>query len=191
MRQEGVPDDWFKWNLFPYSLADEAKMWYLFASFEVQGNWNKLTKKFCEKFFPISKIQHLRRQVITFMLGEEKGIDQAWNRFNELIEQGPRLGFSGDILLHTFFFSLTPSCMEHVQMCAGGDFIEKTLTEDAQLLKNISKEAAMRRDWETRIVGEPEHNSMMKTCAEISKEAIPEVTKEEPIPEKLEEVHVK
>jgi hypothetical protein len=49
----------------------------------------------------------------------------------------------------------------------------------------------MRRDWETRIVGEPEHNSTMKTCAEISKEAIPEVTKEEPIPEKLEEVHVK
>jgi hypothetical protein len=26
------------------------------ASFEVEGNWNKLTKKFCEKFFPISKV---------------------------------------------------------------------------------------------------------------------------------------
>jgi hypothetical protein len=24
--QEGVPDDWFKWNLFPYSLAGDAKM---------------------------------------------------------------------------------------------------------------------------------------------------------------------
>jgi hypothetical protein len=22
--QEGVPGDWFKWNLFPYSLVDEA-----------------------------------------------------------------------------------------------------------------------------------------------------------------------
>jgi hypothetical protein len=21
VRQEGVPDEWFKWNLFPYSLA--------------------------------------------------------------------------------------------------------------------------------------------------------------------------
>jgi hypothetical protein len=111
-------------------------MWYSFASFEVEGNWNKLTKKFCEKFFPISKVQHLRRQVITFTQGEEEGINQAWNRFNELIEQGPRLSFSGDVLLHTFFFSLTPSCMEHVllhtfffsltpscmehvQMCAG------------------------------------------------------------------------
>jgi hypothetical protein len=81
LRQEGVPDEWFKWNLFPYSLAGNAKTWYSFASFEVEGNWNKLTKKFCEKFFPISKVQHLRRQVITFMQGEEEGIDQAWDRF--------------------------------------------------------------------------------------------------------------
>jgi hypothetical protein len=77
VRQEEVPDEWFKWNLFPYSLAGEAKAWYSFASFEVEGNWNKLTKKFCEKFFPISKVQHLRRQVITFTQGEKEGIDQA------------------------------------------------------------------------------------------------------------------
>jgi hypothetical protein len=191
VRQKGVPDEWFKWNLFPYSLADEAKTWYSFASFEVEGNWNMLTKKFCEKFFPISKVQHLRRQVITFTQGEEEGIDQAWNSFNELIEQGPRLGFSGDILLHTFFFSLAPSCMQHVQMCAGGGLMEKTLTEAAQLLQKISRAAAMRRDWETRLAGEPAHNSRMKKCAEFSKEATPEVTKEEPIPEKLEEEHIK
>jgi hypothetical protein len=103
VRQEGVPGEWFKRNLFPYSLVGKAKTWYSFASFEVEGNWNKLMKKFCEKFFPISKVQHLRRQVIAFTQGEEEGIDQAWNRFNELIEQGPRLGFSGDVLLHTFF----------------------------------------------------------------------------------------
>jgi hypothetical protein len=191
VRQEGVPDEWFKWNLIPYSLASEAKTWYSFASFEVEGNWNKWTKKFCEKFFPISKVQHLRRQVITFTQGEEEGIDQAWKRFNELIEQGPRLGFFGDVLLHTFFFSLTPSCMEHVQMCACGDLMEKTLTEAAQLLQNISKAAAMRRDWETRLVGESGHNLRMKSCAEISKEATPEDKKEESIPEKLEEVHIK
>jgi hypothetical protein len=178
VRQQGVHDEWFKWNLFPYALAGEAKTWYSFASFEVEGNWNKLTKKFCEKFFPISKVQYLRRQVITFMQGEEEGINQAWNRFNELIEQGLRLDFSGDILLHTFFFSLTPSCMQHIQMCAGGDLMKKTLT------------AAMRRDWESRLAGEPEYNSRIKMCAEISKEATPEVTKEEPILKKLEE-HIK
>jgi hypothetical protein len=76
-------------------------------------------------------------------------------------------------------------------MSAGGDVMEKTLTEAAQLLQKISKAAAMRRDWETRLAGEPEHNSRMKTYAEISKEATPEVTKEEPTPEKLEGEHVK
>jgi hypothetical protein len=172
--QEGVPNEWFKWNPFPYSLAGDAKTWYSFSSFEIEGNWNKLTKKFCEKFFPISKVQHVRRQVITFMQGEEDGIDQAWNRFNELIEQGPRLGFSGDVLLHTFFLSLTPSCMQHVQMCAGGDLM-----------------AAMGRDWETRLAEEPEYNSRKKECAEFSKETTPKVTKEEPIPEKFEQEYIK
>jgi hypothetical protein len=124
------------------------------------------------------------------MQGEEEGIDQDWNRFNEFIEQGLRLGFSGDVLLHTFFFSLTSSCMEHVQLCAGGDLMEKTLTEAAQLLQKISKAAAMRRYWKTRLAGELKHNSRMKTCAEISKEATPKDKKEEPIPKNLE-VHIK
>jgi hypothetical protein len=76
-------------------------------------------------------------------------------------------------------------------MCAGEDLMEKTLTEATQLLQKISKAAAMRRDWETRLVKEPKYNSRMKKCAEFSKEATPEVTKEEPIPEKLEEEHIK
>jgi hypothetical protein len=76
-------------------------------------------------------------------------------------------------------------------MCAGGDLMEKTLTEAAQLLQKNSKAAAMRRDWETRLAGEPEHNPKMKKGAEISKEATPEDTKEEPVPEKLEEEHIK
>jgi hypothetical protein len=77
--------------------------------------------------------------VITFMQGEEEGIDQAWNRFNELIEQGPRLGFSGDVLLHTFFFSLTPSCMQHVQMCAGGNLMEKHSQKPLNFYKKLVK----------------------------------------------------
>jgi hypothetical protein len=49
----------------------------------------------------------------------------------------------------------------------------------------------MRRDWQTRLAGELEYNSRMKKCAELFKEATPEVTKEEPIPENLEEEHIK
>jgi hypothetical protein len=69
--------------------------------------------------------------------------------------------------------------------------MEKTLTEAAQLLQKISKAAAMRRDWETILAGEPEYNPSKKKCAEFSKEATREVTKEEPILEKLQEEHIK
>jgi hypothetical protein len=65
--------------------------------------------------------------------------------------------------------------------------MEKTLTEAAQLLQKVSKVAAMQRDWETRLAEEPEYNSRKKKSAEFSKEATPEVTKEEPITEKLEQ----
>ena len=68
--------------------------------------------------------------MIDFAQGKE-GIDQAWDRFNGLIEQGPKLRFSGEVLLRTFYFSLTPESMQFVQMCAGGDLMEKTLTEAA------------------------------------------------------------
>ena len=47
VQQEGVPLAWFKWNLFPYSLAGEARRWYTYASFEAKGSWSDLMKKFC------------------------------------------------------------------------------------------------------------------------------------------------
>jgi hypothetical protein len=56
-------------------------------------------------------------------------------------------------------------------MCAGGDLMDKTLTEAAQLLQKISKTAAMQRDWGTKLAEEPKYNSWMKKCAEFSKEA--------------------
>jgi hypothetical protein len=71
----------------------------------VEGNWNRLVTKFCEKFFLISRVQNVRKQVINFAQGEEKGIYQAWERFNGLIKQGPRLGFFGDVLFKNFYFS--------------------------------------------------------------------------------------
>jgi hypothetical protein len=66
VQQEGVPAAWFKWNLFSFSLEDEARRWYTLASVEANRNWEELVKKFLLKFFPISKVQDLRRKVLTF-----------------------------------------------------------------------------------------------------------------------------
>jgi hypothetical protein len=65
VQQEGVLAAWFKWNLFPFSLEDDAQKWYTLK---------ELVKKFLLKFFPISKVQDLRRQVLSFKQGEDEGL---------------------------------------------------------------------------------------------------------------------
>jgi hypothetical protein len=127
-------------------------------------------------------------QVINFKQGEEEGIDQPYNRFNELVGQGPRLGFPGDVLLHTFFFSITPSCMQYIQMCAGGNLMDKTLTEAAQLLQKICKAAAMQRDWETRVSGKPGCDTSVRPLAGIFRNMVPKEKKEETILKRVEEI---
>jgi hypothetical protein len=77
--------------------------------------------------------------------------------------------------------------MQYVQMCAGGDLMEKTLTEAAQLLQKISKAAAMQRDWETRLSGKPECDTSVIPLAGIFKNTVPEEKKVDLIPKKVEE----
>jgi hypothetical protein len=38
VRQEDVSAAWLKWNLFLFSLEDEARRWYTLASVEAKGN---------------------------------------------------------------------------------------------------------------------------------------------------------
>jgi hypothetical protein len=132
-------------------------------------------KKFILKFFPISKVQDLRSQVLTFKQGEDEGIDEAWGRFNELLEQGPKLGFSGDLMLHTFYFSLTPNSSRSVSMCAGGDIMDKTISEAPQILQRISNGQRTQRDWQRRCREEQNDKSKPKVLAEFSEKDEPKV----------------
>jgi hypothetical protein len=185
--QQGVPVAWLKWNHFPFSLEDEARRRYTLASVEAKGNWDELEKKFLVKFFPISKVQDLRRQVLTFKQGEDEGIDEAWDRFNELHERGPNLGFSGDLMLHTFYFSLTPNSSRFVSMCAGGDIMDKTISEAAQILQRISNGQRTQRNWQRCCREEQNDKSKPKVLAEISEKYEPEVKEDEPIIQEIED----
>jgi hypothetical protein len=59
VQQEGVPAAWIKWNLFPFSLEDEARRWYTLVSIEAKGNWDELVKKFCHTRFYKENRMHL------------------------------------------------------------------------------------------------------------------------------------
>jgi hypothetical protein len=76
--------------------------------------------------------------------------------------------------------------MWYVQMCAGGNIMEKTLTEATQLLQRISEGVAMQRDWEEHILGSVEQETYVEVLAGISRKEALKVKKEEARQEKIE-----
>jgi hypothetical protein len=49
--------------------------------------------------------------------------------------QGPHLGFSSNLMLHTIYLSLTPNSSRFVSMCAGGGLMDKTISEPHKYYK--------------------------------------------------------
>jgi hypothetical protein len=126
-------------------------------------------------------------QVLTFKQGGDEGIDEAWDRFNELLKRGPNLGFSGDSMLHTFYFSVTPNSSRFVSMCAGGDIMDKTISESAQILQRISNGQRTQRDWQIRCREEQNDKSKPKVFAEFSEKDEPKVKEDEPTIQEIED----
>jgi hypothetical protein len=114
-------------------------------------------------------------------------MDEAWDRFNELLEQGLNLGFSGDLMLHTFYFSLTPNSSRFVSTCAGGDLMDKTISEATQILQRISNGKRTQRDWQRRCREEENDRSKPKVLAELSEKDEPEFKEDEPTIQEIED----
>lgn len=53
-------------------------------------------------------------------------------------------------------------------MCAGGDLMDKTISEAAQILQRISNGERVKRDWQRRCREEQNDKSKSATLAEIS-----------------------
>ena len=110
-----------------------------------------LVEKFVTTFFSPVRVHMLRKQVWTFEQKESEDIDEAWERLNDLLTQGPQLGVTSDESLQIFYFGLTSETSRYVNMCAGGSLMSKSTSEANEILSNIcltSKEERERRERE-------------------------------------------
>jgi hypothetical protein len=97
------------------------------------------------------------------------------------------LGFSGDLMLHKFYFSLTPNSSRFVSMYAGVDLMDKTISEPARILQRISNGKRAQRDWQRRCRKEQNDKSKPNVLAEFSEKDEPEVKKDEPTMQEIED----
>ena len=81
----GISDETLRRKLFPFSLTGRAKQWYSQIIGSMQGDWETLCSKFCLRFFSISKVVSLRKEVLNFRQLEEESLGTSLDRFNELM----------------------------------------------------------------------------------------------------------
>jgi len=76
-----------------------AKQWYSLTIGSMQEDWETLCSKFCLRFFSISKVVSLRKDVLNFRQLEEESLSTSWDRFNDLIITGPDLAIQDPVLI--------------------------------------------------------------------------------------------
>jgi len=66
LRIEGMSDDTLKWRLFPFSFTGKARHWYKLNIGSAYGDWNELYNSLLFKYFPISKVEDLWIEILSF-----------------------------------------------------------------------------------------------------------------------------
>ena len=126
-----------KWKLFPFSLSEEARQWYIRVIGCVNGSWNELQDIFCSAFFRLSRICALRTEVLTFRQNDKESIGVAWARFTLLVQSGPDLPLPEHLLLQHFYASLDKESAHHLDLTSGGSFTHLTPTESREVLDKL------------------------------------------------------
>ena len=77
----GVSDDEIRRRLFSFSLRDQAKIWLQSQPKDSFTIFELLTKAFSKRYFPHSKTQKCRNDILTFSQFEYESLYDAWEKY--------------------------------------------------------------------------------------------------------------
>nr|GEZ74912.1 reverse transcriptase domain-containing protein [Tanacetum cinerariifolium] len=90
-------------------------------------------------FFPPSKTTNLRNEITRFQQRFDESFSEACDRFNELLRACPHHGFSELHQLDTFYNALNVNDHDSLNSTAGGNFLDKMLSDCLKIIESKSK----------------------------------------------------
>ena len=139
LKMHGVSSDAIRLRLFPFSLRDKARAWLHSLPPGSITTWDQLTQAFLNKYFPPSKTDHLRKQIVTFSQREDESLYEAWDRYKELLRSCPHHGVEKWLTVHIFYNGLNHQSKLSLDAAAGGAFMSKSLDEGYNLIESIAQ----------------------------------------------------
>ncbi|XP_022014263.1 uncharacterized protein LOC110913749 [Helianthus annuus] len=136
---EGVNLDARYLQVFPFSLAGRAAVWFDSQPAGTFTTWAGLRDAFLAKYFPPAKASHLRDQIHSFRMEPDEPYHLAWVRFQTLITRYSQHGLSDWALVEKFYNGLTPEIRARFDTSAGGQLMgKKTVAECNDLFESFA-----------------------------------------------------
>ena len=93
-KKKYVDNDIGNLKLFPFSLRDRAKTWFLSLPKNSIDSWNNCKDAFISKYFPPAKIISLRNNIMNFKQLYHEHVAQSWEGMKLMIRNCPTHGLS-------------------------------------------------------------------------------------------------
>ena len=138
IKYNGVTEEALRMRLFPLSRGDRAKHWLTSQPPNSITSWKDLMQKFLTKFFPPAKIAHLVQEINTFRQLEGENLDEAWERFHELLRRCLHHRLTRWMQVHTFYNGLRDVNRTMIDASAGRALMKKTTDQAYEILENAA-----------------------------------------------------
>ncbi|CAA7014227.1 unnamed protein product [Microthlaspi erraticum] len=99
----GVPADFLKCKLFPFSLANKASRWLKSLPPGSLTSWDQVRAAFLDHFYTKSKNAALRTKIASFQQYDGEAFCEAWERYKECRRECPHHGYSDEQILSIFY----------------------------------------------------------------------------------------
>ncbi|KAL1831085.1 hypothetical protein ACET3Z_000736 [Daucus carota] len=161
------PKDLVKLRLFPFTLRDVARSWFLTLSASTTNSWNQLEKIFCTRFYPLIKVSAIRNTESKFSQLSGEYLCLAWDRFKKILENLNEDGMPPGMAIHYFYRGLNDQCRAELDVAAGGSLWSKSFDDAYELIENLT--AAEHRDlkWKIPKEEESENDEAVEVTQEI------------------------
>jgi len=136
-KNKHTDNDIVKLKVFPFSLRDRAKVWFLSLPKSSIDSWNKCKDAFISKYFPPAKIITLRNDIMNFKQLDHEHVAQSWERIKLMIRNRPTHGLNLWMIIQKIYDGLNFASRNLLDSATGGTFMEITLGDATKLLDNI------------------------------------------------------
>uniref|UniRef100_A0A6J1DYY9 Uncharacterized protein LOC111025557 n=1 Tax=Momordica charantia TaxID=3673 RepID=A0A6J1DYY9_MOMCH len=133
----GVSEDALRLKMFPFSLRDGAWTWLNVLEQNFITTWAELTDKFLAKYHTLTRNADLQEDIVSFRQRESEAVQEAWERFKELLKRCQSHGLPTCVQIDQFYRGLDHPMRMMFSTAANCSLLEKSVNEIIDILNKM------------------------------------------------------